>query len=79
MSYANVKGRFNGTARVVPVTSRPTPDELTAEEKERIAGNREFVKQHMPELIDLIKALHAEGLIDGWRAVRGCRKTEGGL
>lgn len=38
-----------------------------------VADNRAFVIEHMPELVDLIKELHAAGLIAGWRSVQNCK------
>lgn len=43
---------------------------LSAEQHERVAANAAEVKRLMPELVPTIRALHAAGMIDGWRSVR---------
>ena len=56
--------------------------DLTEAERERIAANVAEVRQSLPELVPLIRDLHAEGLIDGWRAIDYAgphRQTERGL
>ena len=49
-------------------TARPLAP-LPGRERELVAANVAAVKQHMPELVDEIKALHELGLIEGWRAI----------
>lgn len=73
MTYANKKGR--ATAATTPPKQAPPP--LSEADMARVAANRAFVKTHMPELVDKIRELVAMGLIDGWRAVNGCRLLEG--
>ena len=69
-SYAAQKGRAAPTAPVVKAaTTRP----LTPAEEARVAENRAFVIEHMPELLPMIRSMHAEGLIDGWRSIKSCR------
>lgn len=69
-TYASIKG---SAAAPVPKVSRREPlPALSATEAAHVEANRQFVLEHMPELLPLIRALHAEGLIDGWRSVRNC-------
>jgi len=42
---------------------------LTEAEHVRIKATIAIVKEKMPEILPMIKQLHALGLIDGWRAV----------
>jgi hypothetical protein len=48
----------------------PAPRALSEAEQQRIASNRQKVRELAPELLPVIADLHAEGLIEGWRAVR---------
>ena len=73
-SYADIKGQPVRQANA-PAAGRPVVG-LSDAERERVAANRAFVLEHMPELVDFIKALHAEGMIDGWRAVGNCATTK---
>ncbi len=68
-SYAAMKGRASPVANAV--TPQPAR-QLTETEKDRAENNRQFVLEHMPELLPTIRQLHAEGLIDGWRSVVSC-------
>lgn len=69
MSYAAAKGR--AIQRPASTTRRePTP--LSEAEQQRVAANRAMVIEHLPEAVQFIKDLHAEGLIDGWRNVTRC-------
>lgn len=73
-SYASIKGR----SLSIPIDPKApsTAKKLSRAEIERVASNRDFVREHMPELVDLIRDLHAEGLIEGWRAVTNCKINE---
>lgn len=65
-TYAGAKGRT-----ITPQAAR-LPDEgreLSDAEKEAIAGRVRLVKEHIPEAMAFIKALHAEGLVDGLRCI----------
>jgi hypothetical protein len=42
---------------------------LTEAERARVAHTVSQVKELMPELVSVVKDLHAAGLIDGWRDV----------
>lgn len=70
-SYAAQKGRA-----VQPLRSTPKKEQkpLSPAEDARVAANKEFVLEHMPELLSTIRSLHAEGMIDGWRSIKSCRK-----
>ena len=73
-SYADIKGQTVRQAKA-PAAGRPVAG-LSDAERERVAANRAFVLEHLPELVDFIKELLAEGLIDGWRAVDNCATTK---
>lgn len=73
-TYASIKGQPTRTAPQASTTASAAPaEDLPSDEMERIADNRAFVIEHMPELVDLIKELHAAGLIVGWRSVQNCK------
>jgi len=72
-SYAAQKGR---TAQSVRSTSPAAKKALTPADDAQVAENKQFILEHMPELLPMIRALHAEGLIDGWRAVKNCNLNE---
>lgn len=68
-SYAAQKGRAAPVAKAAAAAqARP----LTEAEEARIDANKGFVLNHMPELLPTIRALHAEGMIDGWRSLLRC-------
>lgn len=73
MSYAAQKGRATTTANPA---AKAAPDPLTPAEDTRIAQNRAFVQEHLRDIVPLFRNLHAEGLIDGWRAITNCRLIE---
>lgn len=74
--YAKLKGGatapVSGVASGQPALPRPLSDAET----DRVAENRAFVHEHLPELVPFIKDLHAEGLIDGWRAIGNCKLSD---
>lgn len=72
-SYAAQKGR---AAQSVRSTSPAAQISLTPADDARVATNKQFILEHMPELLPTIRNLHAEGLIDGWRAITHCRLTQ---
>lgn len=69
-SYAAQKGR---AAPALRSTSPAAPKALTPADDARVAENKQFILDHMPELLATIRDLHAEGLIDGWRNIVGCK------
>lgn len=73
--YARIKGGASASESVAVQRAARPSRQLSDAERERVAANRAFVHEHMPELVDFIKELHAEGLIDGWRAVENCATT----
>lgn len=73
-SYASAKGRATQTAPAA--TRHKTTAVLSEAEKARIGDNKAFIVEHMPEMLPMIRELHAEGLIDGWRSVKSCRVIE---
>ncbi|WP_153110103.1 hypothetical protein [Propionivibrio limicola] len=72
--YASIKGRATAPATAAKATTPARA--LSDAEIERVAENRAFVRENMPELVDFIRDLHANGLIDGWRAVTNCTMNE---
>lgn len=54
----------------VPVVSerKPRPP-VTEAERDRIQKTIPLVKEHFPELVNMIRDWTNEGLIDGWRSV----------
>ena len=38
-------------------------------DRERIAGNVAALREQCPEFVPFFKELHAEGLVEGWRAI----------
>ena len=73
MSYASAKGKTPHFS----VEKRQSPPALSDAEKEAIAGRVRLVKTHLPEAMDFVKALHAEGLVDGLRCVQSVTVFEG--
>lgn len=70
-SYATMKGR---AAQAAPADhQRSALPQVSAQQAQEIQANKEFVVEKMPELVDFIRDLHADGLFDGWRAVKNCR------
>jgi hypothetical protein len=74
-SYAAQKGR---AATVAQPVSRQASAPLTEAEEARIAENRDLILEHMPEMLPIIRNLHAEGLIDGWRSFARFALLDGG-
>lgn len=72
--YASIKGRAAVKAQETP--RRAPPPALPDNEAARVEANRQFVFEHLPELAPLVRALYAEGLIDGWRAITKCELNE---
>ena len=75
-SYAGQKGRATAQARPAAPAA---PRAITQADEQRTAANKQFILEHMPELLPMIRNLHAEGLIDGWRAVKNCTLNEKNL
>ena len=63
-SAASVRPR-QAAPRAAPKVLPP----LSEAEHARIKATIAIIKEKSPHLLALIKDLHAEGLIDGWRAV----------
>lgn len=72
-SYAAQKGRAVQAVRSTPKTE---PKQLTTAEEERVAAANEFILEHIPDMLPMIRDLHAEGLIDGWRNIVTFRLTD---
>lgn len=73
MSYASAKGK---APHFVAEKRKPLP-ELSDAEKEAISGRVRLVKAHIPEAMDFVKKLHAEGLVDGLRCIVSVTVFEG--
>jgi uncharacterized surface protein with fasciclin (FAS1) repeats len=73
VSYASAKGKTPH----FEAQKRKPPPELSDAEKAAIAERVRLVKTHLPEAMDFIKALHAEGLVDGLRCVQSVTVFEG--
>lgn len=69
-TYAGAKQRSPTSPAAVRVSTAPRP--LSDAERAKVAENKAFVETNLPDLIPFIKELHAEGMIDGWRAVQNC-------
>lgn len=72
-SYAAQKGRSVQTA---PPQKTSEPAALSRADEDRVAANKLFVQEHMADMIHFFKELHANGMIDGWRAVVRCRTLD---
>jgi len=73
-TYAGTKGK------PIPLPASPLKGEgrvLSELEKDAIAGRVRLVKAHMPEAFEFLKALHAEGLVDGLRGLVSVTVFEG--
>lgn len=66
MSYASAKGK---TAHFT-VEKRKPPPELSDCEKAEIARRVRLMKQYIPEALDFVRAMHAEGMVDGLRCIK---------
>lgn len=75
MSYASVKGKA-AAGPLKPLNQAPPP-ELSDAEKEVIAERVRLMKAHIPEALDFVKALHAEGMVDGLRCIQSVTVFEG--
>lgn len=73
-TYAGAKGKT-----VVAPAKRPgrALPELSDDEKVQVAERVRLVKEHMPEAFEFMKALHAEGLVDGMRCLSSVTVFEG--
>lgn len=69
-SYAAQKGRTTQPTAAAPSAQA----ELTTAQEARADENKQFIREHMPEIIPTIRHLHAEGLIDGWRSIKNCNR-----
>ncbi|MDD2664363.1 MAG: hypothetical protein PHD19_11485 [Dechloromonas sp.] len=74
MSYASAKGRAPGSLKTLNQTPAPP---LSDAEKAVIADRARAVKEHLPEAWDFMKALHAEGMVDGMRCLVSVTVFEG--
>lgn len=72
MSYASAKGKTPHFA----AEKRKPPRELSDGEKAEIAEKVRALKEKIPEAMDLIKAWHEEGLVDGLRCIAWVRNLE---
>jgi hypothetical protein len=64
-----------GAAPATPAVPKVLPP-LSEAEHARIKATVAIVKERCPELLEMIKGLHALGMIDGWRSVTITKVTE---
>lgn len=76
MSYASAKGR-QANVRSLAANVRTSPPDLSDDQKAAIAERVRLVKTHLPEAMDFVKKLHAEGLVDGLRCIQSVTVFEG--
>lgn len=65
MSYAQATGRKERTATPARAAVRP----LSEAEQAQVAGRVALVKEHLPEVMPLIRELHELGLVEGLRCI----------
>ncbi len=75
-TYAGAKGK-SGFGPNLPSTVGKALPELSDEEKEAIAERVRLVQKHMPDAWEFMKALKAEGMIDGMRSIASVTVFEG--
>lgn len=75
VTYAGAKGKTTNLV-MSPERSAALPD-LSDEQKAVIAERVRLVKQHIPEAFEFMKALHAEGMVDGMRCLASVTVFEG--
>lgn len=73
-SYAGAKGRAE--QRSAPALVAPTP-ELSDGEKAAIAERVHLLQAHEPGALDFFRALHKEGMVEGWRSIVEVTLIEG--
>ena len=69
-TYAQAKGR-----ELQPETAKLPP--LSDDQRAVVAGRYGLIKEHMPEIVPLIRELHDVGLIDGLRAIASVELING--
>ena len=72
--YASIKAP--AATRQPVLRQRVQPAALGEAQQAAVEANRAFVREHLPEIEPMIRALYAEGLIDGWRAIKHCTLNE---
>ncbi len=72
--YASQKPRSAPGATTAAPAAPPRP--LSPTEVARVADNKAFVQEHLPDALPLFKALFAEGLVEGWRSWDNCHLRE---
>jgi hypothetical protein len=75
-TYAGAKGRPISSPSL-PLKGREEKAELSDDEKAVIAERVRLVKKHMPDAWAFMKALSAEGMIDGMRSLASVTVFEG--
>lgn len=68
-TYAGAKGKAPSPPAPLPRAGEGGGRALSDAEKEVIAERVRVVKAHIPEAFEFMKALHAEGLVDGMRCL----------
>lgn len=67
-TYAGAKSKAAAPS-LNPLNQKAAQAELSDAQKAVIAERARLVKKHIPEAMAFIKALHAEGLVDGLRCI----------
>lgn len=68
-SYAAQKGRAAPSAPAATGNQLPP---LTEAQQEAIQANKEFILEHMPDLLDVLRTLRESGIDIGWRNIKRC-------
>jgi hypothetical protein len=71
--YARASGRAARPLQPVVDNRETAAPELSPAAQARAEQARDFVTEHMPDAVPLIRDLVREGLMPGWRAVQNCR------
>lgn len=69
VTYAGVKSKTPYPLAPLPRAGEGKVSELSDGEKAVIAERVRQVKEHIPEAFEFMKALYAEGLVDGMRCL----------
>ncbi len=75
-TYAGAKSKGNPLP-ASPLSGGGVVRPLSDDEKAVIAERVRLVKQHIPEAFEFMKALHAEGMVDGMRCLASVTVFEG--
>lgn len=71
VSYSAMKGRAAKTPAAI--ANQVPLEELSEAAKERIEANKNFVIEHMPDMLTFMRDLLATNQIEGWRNIKQTR------